>query len=144
MPLLSRQDRYEAAEGASIVLIGTIALVVIGFIVAALVWWLNTSTSGVKGRGDLQQQRNSAGNIASWSSTFNGLDQQIKADAANITIFKQTATAPGATKQDQINLQGAQLNCQTDVAEYNADIKNTLAVVPAGLPESYPTTVCGG
>ena len=144
MSLYNRQDAKEAAQGVSILAIALVVIVVLATGTGALIWWINTSTSGIKGRGDIQQQRNSASNIAQWSATFNGLDQQIRADEANIATAKQFATAPGATKQDQINLQGAEQNCQTDVAAYNADIQNVLAVVPTGLPTSYPTTACGG
>jgi hypothetical protein len=144
MPLLSRQDRRDAAEGTGIILIGSVALVVIVSTVAALAWWLGVFTSGTKGAGDITRQRNSAANIAHWSATFNGLDQQITADQANIAIAKRAATGPDATKQDQINLEGVEQNCVTDVATYNGDIQNVLAVVPTGLPASIPTTVCGG
>lgn len=142
--LLSRQDRREAAEGAGYLLIGSIALVAICFIIAAVAWWLNTSTSAVRGRGDLQQQRNSAANIAHWSSVFNGLAQQITADQANIVTAKSAANASGATRQDQIDLEGAVQNGASDVAEYNGDVNNVLAVVPAGLPTSFPISTCGG
>jgi hypothetical protein len=107
-------------------------------------WAFGVFASGTKGTGDLTRQRNSAGNRAHWSATLNGLDQQITADQAMISAAHAVAAAPNATKQDQINLTGLVQNCLTDVAAYNGDTQNVLAVVPDGLPTTIYTNACGG
>jgi hypothetical protein len=115
------------------------------FIVLPVTWWaVSVATSGTKGTGDLTRQRNSAGNRAHWSAVFNSLNQQINADQQMIATAKQSAGAPGATRQDQINLTGLTQNCLNDVAQYNGDVGNTLAVLPDGLPTNIPNSICGG
>lgn len=107
-------------------------------------WAFGVFASGPKGAGDIVKQRNSAANIAHWSATLNGLSQQIQADTASIAVARSAAQAPDATKQDQVNLEGVIQNCLTDVAAYNGDVANVLAVLPAGLPTSIPNDTCGG
>ena len=144
MALISRRDAQEAAEGTGLAFIAVVVGGLFICVVGAIFWWLSVATSGAKGTGDLTRQRNSAGNRAHWSAVFNNAYQQIQADQAMVTAAHQAASAPGATKQDQINLTGLIQNCLTDVATYNGDTQNTLAVVPAGLPASIDQTVCGG
>lgn len=144
MALISRREAREAAAGTSLAFIAAVGAGLFICVVGAIFWWLSVATSGAKGTGDLTRQRNSAGNRAHWSSTFNGLYQQIQADESMVATAHTAASVPGATKQDQINLTGLVQNCLTDVAEYNGDTQNTLAVVPDGLPASIDRTACGG
>lgn len=144
MALISRRDAQDAAEGTGLAFIAAIVGGLFICAVAAVFWWISVATSGAKGTGDLTRQRNSAGNRAHWSATFNGLYQQIQADEAMVTTAHTAASAPNATRQDQINLTGLVQNCLTDVAEYNGDTQNTLAVVPDGLPATIDRTACGG
>lgn len=114
-------------------------------VVLPVTWWaVSVATSGTKGTGDLAKQRNSATNRAHWSSTFNGLNQQISADRQMIATDKAVAAEPGATREDQINLQGVTQNCLNDVAQYNGDVGNALAVLPDGLPTNISNSVCRG
>lgn len=144
MSVITRREARDAAEGAGLAFIAAVvAIILIGALTVGL-WAFGVFTSGVKGNGDLQKQRNSAANRAHWSATFNSLDQQIAADQQMIANDKSVVAGPGATRQDQINLQGVTQNCLNDVAQYNGNVGNTLAVLPAGLPTNIPTTVCGG
>lgn len=127
--------------------LGVVGIVLLTFVVAgigALIWWLGVASSSTSGAGDLTRQRNSAQNIAQWSTMFNGEYQRIQGDVANLATLKAAETAPEATEQDRIDYTGAQTVCQQDVAAYDADTKNVLAVVPAGLPTAVPLTTCGG
>lgn len=144
MPVITRREARDAAEGVGLAFIGTIVVIVLLLALGIGLWAFGVFTSGIKGTGDLQRQRNSADNRAHWSSVFNGLNQQIGADQQKIIAAKQAATDPGATRQDQINLNGLIQNCLSNVAEYDGDVGNTLAVLPAGLPSNIPNTVCGG
>lgn len=60
--------------------------------------------------------------------------RQIQADQQNIQIAASAAAGPNATTQDATNLIGIEMVCRTDVAQYNADLANPLAVVPDGYP----------
>lgn len=144
MALISRRDAREAAEGTGLALIATIGVGLFIVVAVAIFWGMSVAASGAKGTGDLTRQRNSAGNRAHWSATLNGLYQQIQADEGMVAAAHTTASAPNATKQDQINLSGLIQNCITDIATYNADTQNTLAVVPAGLPNGIDNNACGG
>jgi hypothetical protein len=147
MPLLGRQDRRDAAEGASLVLIGAIALVVVAFIVGALVWWLGVSTSGTKGAGDEQKQQNSVTNRVFWQGEFNSLFQNVQTYTAQIAQAEaQIKTNPADSFAAQ-NLAGLRQECDIAVGQYNADALKPIAVpwLPAGLPASIDrTTACGG
>ena len=126
--------------------IGVVGLVLITFVIAgigALIWWLGVQSSGTAGAGNVTKDRNSSQNIEHWSATFNGEYQNIQADVANLATLKAAETAPGATQQDRVNYTGAQTVCNQDVAQYNANTLNTLAVVPAGLPTNVPISTCG-
>jgi hypothetical protein len=98
--------------------------------------YYNAHTSGTRGTLDIQQQRGTAANRTHWSATFAGDYRTIQADQQNIQIAATAANSPHATVQDATNLTGIEMVCRGDVAQYNTDLSNALAVVPDG----YPTT----
>lgn len=107
-------------------------------------WAFGVFSSGPRGAGGVIKDRNSSQNIEQWSSTFNGEYQQLAAYQSQIQTIQAGIKAGTGTSQDQIDLQGLQLNCQSAAAKYNADTQNTLAVIPAGLPASISlSTYCG-
>ena len=132
-----------AVGGITLGAVGITLIVLFVAALGALIWWLGVQTSGTAGAGNVTKDRNSSQNIEHWSTTFNGEYQKIQGDVASLGTLKAAETAPGATQQDRINYTGAVTVCQQDVAEYNADTQNTLAVVPAGLPSSIHLTTCG-
>lgn len=106
----------------------------------ALVWGARlyrAHTSGGAGTLQIQQERGSAGNREHWSATFTQLYQNIQADQSNIRLAARAAQSKDATPQDAINLEGTQQACDQDVADWNADLGNVLAVVPAGYPQTH-------
>jgi hypothetical protein len=94
----------------------------------------NARTSGARGTLDIQQQRGTAANRTHWSAVFAGDYRTIQADQQNIQIAAAAASGPRATVQDATNLTGIQMVCRNDVAAYNTDLANVLAVVPDGYP----------
>jgi hypothetical protein len=128
---------------AVLVVAGTIAAVVaIGF----GVWWFGVRTSGVIGSGQITKDQNSSQNREYWSAKYAADWQNLQADQSSLASLKADAAAPGATQQDRQNFQGAQLNCDTDVATYNTDTANVLGhrFIPAGQPTTVTaTTFCG-
>lgn len=120
--------------------LGRILLYCVLTIVAllALVWGIRTlsaSTSGVKGTLQIQQQRGTAANREHWSVTIKGDYETVQSDQRNIRTAAQAATGPHATSIDATNLTGIEMNCSNDVAQYNTDAGNALAVIPDGYPD---------
>lgn len=118
---------------------GRVWLYILAAIAAAMaVSWAvilyNAHTSGTRGTLDIQQQRGTAANRTHWSAVFAGDYRTIQADQQNIQIAAQAANGPHSTAQDAVNLTGIEMVCRNDVAAYNTDLANALAVVPDGYP----------
>ncbi len=110
------------------------------------VWWFGVRTSATIGAGNVTKDQNSSQNREYWSAKYATDWQNLQADQASLAALKADAAAPGATQQDRQNYQGAQLNCNADVATYNTDVANLLGHqwLPAGLPTSVTaSTYCG-
>lgn len=128
-----------ALGGISTAVAVTVGGILAAAVIAGLVMLLLTITSSERGNANITQQRNSAANRERWSSVFQGLNTQIQADVANIDAQRGHVV----TQQDAMDLAGMEQVCRSDVAAYNADTRNVLAVVPAGLPATYPLNTCG-
>lgn len=116
-----------------------IALLVLVALIAAGIWiW--TVTSGARGDASVTRQHNSGQNQVAQNTKLLGDQATVLSDQQKIQVL----AANLVTRQDRIDLQGLELNCQSDVATYNADVRNVLAagLLPASLPSSYPATVC--
>lgn len=102
--------------------------------------WIATVTSGARGNASVTRQHNSGGNQVAQNTKLLGDNATVLSDQQKI----KTLSGSQQTQQDRIDLQGLELNCQSDVAAYNADAANILAagLLPAGLPTTYPTTTC--
>lgn len=115
------------------------------FVVLPLsLWAFGVFSASTKGTGDVIRDRGSAANREHWSATFAGLYAQLQADQQNIQIAATATKATGADKQDAVNLEGVQQNCDTDTAQWNSYLDNALAVVPDGYPQQHldPASVC--
>ena len=115
------------------------ALLVVAAAIAVGIW-LWTSTSGVRGDASVIRQHNSGQNQVAQNTKLLGDQATVLSDQQKIQVLG----ASQATAQDRIDLQGLELNCLSDVAAYNADVRTILAsgLLPTGLPTAYPTTVC--
>jgi hypothetical protein len=132
---------YEDAAHGLILGVPVAVGVVLG--VALVVWlivWLATASSKAAGDASVTRQHNSGQNQVAQNTKLLGDQATITADVDNIGFL----AAHTKTEQDRMDLQGLELNCDSDVATYNADVRNILAsgYLPAGLPSSYPDTVC--
>jgi len=123
---------------------GCLAALLLFVALPLCLWAFGVFSASVKGTGDVRKDRGSAANREHWSATFTGLYAQLQADQQNIQVATKAAAAPGADKQDAVNLEGVQQNCDTDVATWNSDLDNALAVVPDGYPKQHldPASVC--
>ncbi len=134
-----KRDYEDAAHAFALSPILFIAL----FLVAALVAvgiWLWSASSGTRGNASVTRQHNSGQNQVAQNTKLLGDQATITADEHNIGFL----AAHVKTEQDRMDLQGLELNCASDVAAYNADVRNIMAsgYLPTGLPSAYPTTVC--
>jgi hypothetical protein len=113
------------------------------FLVAALIAvgiWLWTASSGARGNASVTRQHNSGQNQVAQNTKLLGDQATVLSDQQKI----QSLAGGVVTEQDRMDLSGLELNCQSDVAAYNADVRNILAsgYLPAGLPSSYPAAAC--
>ena len=135
-----REDYRTAGRGVAL----TAPLLFIGlFLIAALIAvgiWLWTATSGPRGDASVTRQHNSGRNQVAQNTKLLGDQATVLSDQQKIQLLAADQT----TQQDKLDLQGLELNCQSDVAAYNADVRTIMAsgYLPSGLPSSYPTTVC--
>lgn len=130
MSIFDQNDRIRPLRVWLYVALFAILAIVISWAVVLY----NAHTSGTRGTLDIQKQRGTAANRTHWSATFAGDYRTIQADQQNIQIAQEAAARPGATVQDATNLEGIQMVCRDDVAAYNTDLANVLAVVPDGYP----------
>jgi hypothetical protein len=102
--------------------------------------WLWTVSSGSRGDASVTRQHNSGQNQVAQNTKLLGDQATVLSDQQKIQVL----AAHQSSEQDKIDLQGLELNCLSDVAAYNADVRSILAAgyLPSGLPSSYPTTVC--
>lgn len=135
------RDDYRAT-GRGIALTAPVLFIGL-FLIAALIAvgiWLWTTTSGPRGDASVTRQHNSGQNQVAQNTKLLGDQATVLSDQHKIQVL----AANQSTQQDKLDLQGLELNCQSDVAAYNADVRNIMAsgYLPSGLPSSYPTTVC--
>lgn len=135
-----RDDYRSAGRGIALT---TPVLFICLFLLAALIAvgiWLWTATSGSRGDASVTRQHNSGQNQVAQNTKLLGDQATVLSDQQKIQVLG----ASQSTQQDKLDLQGLELNCLSDVAAYNADVRNIMAsgYLPTGLPSSYPTTVC--
>lgn len=106
------------------------------------IWALTVVTSPVIGRGEMYKDQQSSQNREYWISKYQHDYQMIQADQEAISTLKASGIV---TQQDKINLQGAEMNCQQDVANYNGNVNNALGSpwLAANLPSQIdPNQYC--
>lgn len=105
-----------------------------------VIWGAVTLTSGARGDASVTRQHNSGRNQVAQNTKLLGDQATVLSDQQKIQVL----AASQSTVQDQTDLHGLELNCLSDVAAYDADVRNILAsgYLPEGLPSSYPTTLC--
>lgn len=129
--------RKEAARD-SVAAFGLVSAWAGGFILLALlIWGLFVLIAPLTGSGDVRRHQNDARNREHWSTTYNGEYAQLLADTNQVALLAASYNDTHSEK-DRVDLNGAQLNCQQDVARYNADANDLLGRqwLPAGLPTS--------
>ncbi len=136
-----REVTRDSSLGGLVVLFFVVGALVVGFGIWGLTVWL----SPVTGAGNVHRDVNDAKNQEAWSARYNGEYNRLLADKQQVRIMSDSYRSTKSEK-DRIDLQGAVLNCQSDVAAYNADTQNVLGRkwLPSGLPQSVDATeVCG-
>lgn len=143
----TRRDLKREYEGAvhvfawtPIAIAGITIVVLLAAGAVALVIWLTTSTSAARGNASVTRQHNSGQNQVAQNTKLLADNATVVSDEQKIAVQAKSIV----TEQDRIDLVGLEQNCQSDVAAYKADVDSILATgyLPAGLPSSYPATVC--
>lgn len=149
---LTPQDRREIRSDSNFLggqaVKWIIISVLVVLIIATLLWGLGVATSGVKGQGDAQRQKNSAANWTKQQAEFERMYASIKAQDKNITIAHAEAKANPNDQTKQINYSGLVRNCNDTVGNYNAMARSYLAEqfraadLPAQIDDTDPATDC--
>lgn len=141
---IKQDSNFIGGQAIKWIVIGVILILVLG----AALWAFNVATSGVKGQGDAQRQKNSAENWTKQQAEFERMYASIKAQDKNITIAAKEAKANPDDATKQINYSGLIRNCNDTVANYNAMARSYLAEqfraadLPAQIDETDPATDC--
>jgi uncharacterized protein HemX len=122
--------------------------IIVALVIGVGLWFFYVKTSGIKGQGDAERQKNSAQNWTKQQAEFERMYASIKAQDKNITIaYKEVKAKPDDTVK-QTNYAGLVRNCNDTVATYNATARSFLAEqfraadLPAQIDETDPATDC--
>lgn len=143
-----REDRREAHKWFGLWVGWWIIIVLVMLALTAGIWGLQVATSGVKGQGDAQIQKNSAKNWTEAQADFHKYYEGIMADDRKIDQAAADAKARPNDQVAQTNLTGLKAHCQDLVATYNTKAQSYLSrdFRDAGLPDkidlSNPNTNC--
>jgi hypothetical protein len=147
----SNEDRQAIEKDADFVGVQVIKWVVGGVIVAIVIgvalWYFTVYTSGIKGEGDAERQKNSAENWVKQQADFERMYASIKAQDKNIAVAA-AALKRDASTVNQINYDGLVRNCNSTVEAYNARSREFLAEqfraadLPAKIDDTDPATDC--
>lgn len=125
-----------------------IALVAAALLVGGVVWIYNVATSGVRGQGDAQIQKNSAENWPKQQAEFERMYNSILAADKNITIAWEELQADKDNQIKQTNYSGLKRSCNDTVASYNSRAREYLAKdfrdarLPQEIDQTKPETDC--
>jgi hypothetical protein len=116
-----------------------IACLLAVLIVGGGLWAFGVFASGAVGAGEVHKDQNKSSTREYWVSKYNADFNKLTGDKNNIATLEKTAKTANATVQDQSDLQGAQMVCNTDVATYNGATQDLLG--RKWLPEELPASV---
>ncbi len=139
MPLITRHDARDAAEGTALAFIAVVTLIVLAAIIGGGLWAFGVFTSGTRGHGDVIKQNNSGSNQIAAQAEFNRLWGDIQADHANIASTAAALHASPGDAWQQSVLTSQQQTCRTAVAQYNADTADT--TLREWRPAADPATI---
>lgn len=123
---------------------GAILVIVIG----VALWYFTVYTSGIKGEGDAERQKNSAENWTKQQAEFERMYASIKAQDKNISIAYAELKADPDDATREVNYSGLVRNCNDTVATYNARAREFLAEefraadLPKEITDTDPATDC--
>lgn len=131
-----RDDRREANKWFGLGLGWWVLIVIVAIALTAGIWGLQVATSGVKGQGDAQIEKNSAENWVQAQADFHKYYEGILADDRKITEAAAQLMSNPDDQVSQTNLTGLKNHCQDLVATYNTKAQSFLAkdFRDAGLP----------
>lgn len=138
MTLYSRQDAKEAGQGFGAGAVIITACTLFFLLLGALVWYWNVSTSGIKGKGDVKRQNNSASNQIAAQAAFNSLWGDIQGYRNDITASAALVAQDPDNAFQQSVLTAQRQTCQSAVGKYNGYANDTTMREwrPSGDPAS--------
>lgn len=148
---MSRTPRYESDNPDRIfraLLWRGLMVVLIASVLGVAAWGIKVATSGVRGQGDAEQQKNSASNWTAAQARFRQLHEDIFATDRKLDVLAAQAKADPADKVAQTTYAGTVSYCLGLVGTYNAEAKTYLsqdfrdADLPERIDNSDPTTDC--
>jgi hypothetical protein len=140
----TREERREVRSVGWYVLRWGLAMLVVGLLVSAGLWFLNVATSGARGQGDGVVKRNSASNWLDAQARFEENYAEYESTLVRVdTAYGAWQTAPEDKTLHQTYL-GTVGYCTALVADYNADARNFLRedFRASDLPESLDPSTC--
>lgn len=143
-----KEDRREANRWFGLGIGWWLIMILVACAVGVAVWGITVATSGVKGQGDAQIQKNSAANWTKAQAEFERTYASIKAQDKNITIAWKELQADPKSPIKQQNYSGLVRNCNDTVANYNAKAREFLAKdfrasdLPSEIDQTDPSTDC--
>lgn len=143
-----REDRREATRWFGLTVGWWVVIVVVALALTAGIWGIQVATSGVKGQGDAQIQKNSAPNWTQAQADFHKYYEGILADDRKINQVADDLKADPNNSVLKTNLSGLKSHCMDLVATYNTKAESYLSrdFRDAGLPDridnTNPSTDC--
>lgn len=136
-----REERREANRWFGLTVGWWIIIIAVVLAVTAGIWGLQVATSGMKGQGDAQIQKNSSENWTKAQARFEQNYAEIKATDVKITNAYQLWKADPKDRTLQQTYAGLKSYCLSVVADYNADARSYLSedFRAADLPKQIET-----
>lgn len=107
-------------------------------VIGGSVWGFKVATAPAKGAGDVVLKDQDANNRVAQQRAFVNMFEGVKAADRKLQVLANSAAANPADPKARADLDGTQLICLDQVADYNAKVQETLAArwLPADLPQS--------
>ncbi len=133
-----RRSMFRTGSKAALLVV---AVVVFTVALSWGIWYFGVKTSGVRGAGDAERDKNSALNRVSAQEQYVAVLNDVKAADDKVTLAYEDLQLDPSSEIKQTTLNGTKNYCVSAVADYNGlSDKYTSADF---RPEGYPETLDG-
>lgn len=139
-----REEYREANKGLGFVFLWIVISLVAAGLIGWAIWGFNVATSGVRGEGDGEIQKNSSDNWVAAQADFEENYADYEATLVKIEFAADALESNPDDRISQTNYQGLVNYCASLVADYNADARNFLKedFKAADLPDHIAPESC--